>query len=92
MEGPKKQRVEVENLSASLPAAKVDGEKYLRDAGIVGARSDRVLAGRRVIVVSSYQEAGTVLADHGNVWVFTTKGPDAKQLLERVVSSVVLER
>src|SRR5208337_179238 len=45
MEGPEKQRVEVENLSASLPAAKFDGEKYLRDAGIAGTTSSRVLAG-----------------------------------------------
>jgi hypothetical protein len=91
MDGPEKQRVEVENLSASLPAAKFDGEKYLRDAGIAGTQSTGVLAGHRATIVSSEQETGTVLTDHGNVWVFTTKGPDAKQLLEQVVSSVVLK-
>ena len=92
MRRPGNQRVEVENLSASLPSAKLDGEKYLRDAGIAGVRRNRVLAGHHAIVVSSGQEAGTVVADHGNVWVFTTKSPDAKQLLEQVVSSVVLEQ
>jgi hypothetical protein len=91
MEGPEKQRVEVENLSASLPSTKFDGEKYLRDAGITGTQSTRSIAGHRAITVSSDQQAGTVLADHGNVWVFTAKGPDAKQLLEQVVSSVVLK-
>jgi hypothetical protein len=91
MDGPEKQRVEVENLSASLPAAKFDGEKYLRDAGVSGTRSTTAFAGQRAIMMSSDQEAGAVLADHGNVWVFTANGPDAKQLLERVVSSVVLK-
>ncbi len=91
MDGPEKQGVEVENLSASLPSAKFDGEKYLRDVGIAGTRSTSVLAGHRTIIVSSDQDAGTVLADHGNVWVFTAKGSDARHLLERVVSSVVLK-
>jgi hypothetical protein len=83
--------VEVANLSASLPPAKFDGEKYLRDAGMAGTRSNRVLAGHRAIIVSSDQEAGTVLEDHGNVWVFSAKGPGATRLLEQVVSSVVLK-
>jgi hypothetical protein len=64
---------------------------YLRDAGIAGARSNRALAGHHAIMISSDQQAGTVLADHGNVWVFTAKGSDARQLLEQVVSSVVLK-
>ncbi|MGB6251555.1 MAG: transglutaminase-like domain-containing protein [Terriglobales bacterium] len=91
MDGPENQRVEVENLSASLPSAKFDGEKYLRDAGITGTQGTRALAGHRAIIVSSDQEAGTVLADQGNVWVFTAKGPCAKRLLEQVISSVVLK-
>ncbi|MGA7558499.1 MAG: transglutaminase-like domain-containing protein [Terriglobales bacterium] len=91
MDGPENQRVEVENLSASLPSAKFDGEKYLRDAGITGTQGTRALAGHRAIIVSSDQEAGTVLADQGNVWVFTAQGPCAKRLLEQVISSVVLK-
>jgi len=90
MEGPEKQRVEVENLSASLPTAEFDAEKYLRDAGIAGRRSKRVVAGHKVILLSSEHRAGTALIDHGNVWVFTTRGPEARKLLEQVVSSVVL--
>jgi hypothetical protein len=91
MDGPKQQRVEVENLSASLPPAKFDGEKYFRDLGMSGTRSNRVLAGRHAIMVSSDQEAATVLESHGNVWLFTVKGPDATRLLEQVTSSVVLK-
>lgn len=90
MDGPRQERVEVENLSASLPPAKFDGEKFLRDKGIAGTRSSRVLAGHHAITVSSDQGAGTALEDHGNVWVFTAKGPDATRLLEQVASSVVL--
>ncbi|MGA7078027.1 MAG: hypothetical protein WBQ43_11920 [Terriglobales bacterium] len=41
--------------------------------------------------MSSDQDAGTALADYGNVWVFTAKGPDARQQLEQLVSSVVLK-
>ena len=91
MEGPDKQRVEVKNLSASLPTAKFDGEKYLRDQGITGTRATKVLAGHDVALLSSDQEAGVVVKDRGSVWVFAAKGPDAEKLLTRVLSSVVLE-
>ncbi len=92
MEGPQQQRVEVENLSASLPATRFEAEKYLRDAGFVGAPSNSVISGHRAIIVSSDRKAGTVLVDDGGVWVFTPKGPDARKLLKQVVSSVTIER
>lgn len=66
-------------------------QKHIRNAGIPGVRSNRVIAGHRAIIVSSDQDAGTALADYGNVWVFTAKGPDARQQLEQLVSSVVLK-
>jgi Transglutaminase-like superfamily len=91
MEGPDEQRVEVENLSASLPAAKFDPEKYLRDEGVTGQRVAEKLAGHDTIVVWSDQKAGTALEDHGDIWLFKAQGPGARKMLEQVVSSVALE-
>jgi len=91
MDGPERQRVEVASLSASLPTARFDGEKLLREKGFDGARSDGVLAGRETVSMTSDQKAGTVLVDHANVWLITTQGPHAGRLLAQVVSSVVLE-
>jgi Transglutaminase-like superfamily len=92
MDGPDKRRVEVANLSTSLPAAEFDGEKCLRDAGIVGARTDTLIAGQHAVVVSSGQKAGAAMLDHGSVWMLLASGPEAKKLLEQVGASIVLKR
>jgi hypothetical protein len=88
MEGPKGQSLKVENLSASLPASEIDAAKILADKGIRGARDVVAVGGRKAIVEGSGENAGAVVADRGNVWVVTTSGPQAKELLERAISTV----
>ena len=88
MEGPKGQSLKVENLSASLPASEIDAAKILADKGIRGARDVVAVSGRKAIVEGSGENAGAVVADRGNVWVVTTSGPQAKELLERAISTV----
>ena len=92
MQGPDGQKVEVSNLSASEPTADFNVEKSLRSEGINGVQSAIRVAGKRAIAVSSAQKAGAILIDHGNVWMFTATGTDAKKLLDRVSASVVLAR
>jgi hypothetical protein len=92
MQGPDGQKMEISNLSASVPTAEFNVEKRLRSEGIDGVQSTIRVAGKRAIGVSSAQKAGAILIDHGNVWMFTAAGPDAKKLLERVSASVVLAR
>ncbi len=92
MEGPQGQKVELRNLSASVPTPEFDAVKRLRDEGIEGACSTIRIAGKKTLAVSSAQNAGAVLLDRGNVWMFTATGAGAGKLLERISSSVTLVR
>jgi hypothetical protein len=87
MEGPREQSLKVENLSASLPASEVDAERILAGKGISGALDVVAVGGRKGIAEASGENAGAVVADRGNVWVVTTSGPQAKELLERAIST-----
>jgi hypothetical protein len=90
MTGPLGQKMEVANLSASMPTPEFDAEKHLRSEGISGARSTVRIAGKDAVAVSSAQKAGAILIDQGNVWMFAASGPDAGKLLNRVLSSVTI--
>jgi hypothetical protein len=92
MQGPDGQKVEISDLSSSLPTADFNVQKRLQSEGIDGAQSTIRIAGRRAIGLSCAHKAGAILIDHGNVWMFTATGADAKKLLERVSASVVLAR
>jgi hypothetical protein len=90
MQGPHGQKVEISNLSASMPTAEFNVEKRLRSEGIDGVQSTIRVAGKKAIGLSSAQKAGAILIDHGNVWMFTAVGSQATKLLDRVAASVVL--
>ena len=90
MTGPQGQKVEVANLSASMPTPEFDAEKHLRNEGITGQRSTMRIAGKEAVAVLSAQRAGAILIDQGNVWMFTASGSDASKLLNLVLSSVAI--
>ena len=90
MQGPQGQKVEVANLSASVPTPEFDAEQQLRNDGITGTRFTMRIAGKTGVAVSSAQKAGAVLIDQGNVWMISTTGPNAKRLLKLVSSTVLL--
>ena len=90
MEGPQGQKVEVANLSASVPTPEFDARELLQSNGIVGRHFTVQIAGKTRVAVSSAQKAGAVMIDHGNVWTISTTGPDAKRLLKLVSSTLTL--
>lgn len=90
MTGPQGQKMQVANLSASLPTPEFDAEKHLRHAGISGERATIRIAGKEAVAVLSAQEAGAILIDQGNVWMLTATGADAGKLLKSVAASVTL--
>ncbi len=92
MTGPQGQKIQVANLSASLPTPDFDADKQLRSQDITGQRSTIRIAGKEALAVLSTQKAGAILIDQGNVWMFTANGPDAGKLLNRAVSTVALTR
>jgi hypothetical protein len=92
MQGPQGQKVEVANLSASVPTPDFDAEQQLLSDGITGKHLTVQIAGKTGVGVSSAEKAGAVLIDHGNVWMIRATGPDAKGLLKLVSSTVTLAR
>lgn len=92
IEGPDGQKVTVSDLSESEPAEKFDPKKLLRSEGITGESFTIRIAGKKVLTVSSAQKAGAIFTDHGNVWMITATGFDAKNLLIRASSSLAFAR
>ena len=92
MQGPQGQKVEVANLSASFPTPEFDAERVLLSDGIRGRHLTMRIAGKTGVAMSSVKKAGAVLIDHGNVWMISATGPDAKRLLKHVASTVTLAR
>lgn len=89
MEGPEGQMLKVENLSESLPTGAFDAEKALADRDIHGERKTLKVGGQSALAVEG-EKAGTVVIDHGNVWVLTAAGRKAGGLLEATIKSVDL--
>jgi hypothetical protein len=90
IEGPQGKKVEVANLSASIPTPEVDAGQLLRRNGIAGRQFTLQIAGKTEVAASSAKKAGAVIIDHGNVWMISATGPDAKRLLKLVSSTVTL--
>lgn len=92
MRGPHGQKVEVANLSASVPTAESDGGELLRSNGITGQQYTMQIGGETAVAVSAVQKAGAVVIDRGNVWMISATGSDAKRLLKTVCSTIMLAR
>ena len=92
MQGPQGQKVEVANLSASLPTAESDAAELLRSSGIKGRQHTMQIGGKTALAASSGQMAGVIMIDGGNVWKISATGPDASRLLETVSSTIALTR
>ena len=92
MRGPQGQKVEVANLSASFPTPEFDAARVLLSDRITGKHLTMRIAGKTGVAMSSVKKAGAVLIDHGNLWMISATGPDAKRLLKHVASTVTLAR
>jgi len=90
MRGPQDQKVEVANLSASVPTAESDIGELLRSNGITGRNYTIQISGKTAVAVWSEQKAGAVVIDGGSVWMITATCPDARKLLKTVASTIVL--
>ena len=91
MMGPRQQVVTIQSNSSTLPVDERSGtEELLRDADISGTRTEREVAGHRVIVISSANSAGLVLKRGGDLFLVKAKGPNPVQLLMEVASAVRL--
>ena len=90
LEGSQGQKVEVANLSASVPTPEVDAGQLLWSNGIAGRHFTMQIAGKTEVAVSSAKKAGVIMVDRGNVWMIRATGPDARRLLKMVSSTVTL--
>ncbi len=90
LEGPHGESLKVRNLSASLPTGEFDVEKEFAEEGLHGQRVSIMIAGHKATLAFSSQKAEAVLVGRGNIWAFTSTGPNAKQLLEQVAPTVRL--
>jgi hypothetical protein len=91
MEGPQHEVVEIENLSASLPAGTESPEEaILGKSGIAGTKSETQVHGLHAQMISSPDKAAIAFVDGGNVWMVRAAGPKASDLLLKVASTLSL--
>jgi hypothetical protein len=90
MEGPRGQRVEIHNESASLPTSSLTRNKLLQDEGIGGSVRSQRISGHDVAVASGKKGSGMILENAGSIWLVKATGRHPGALLHQVASSMML--
>jgi transglutaminase-like putative cysteine protease len=92
MDGPQKQRIEIHNLSVSLPTSSSDAAKIFGEEEIAGD-IPKVRIGRyETSMISNPDKTALLLQKKGSVWMLTAAGPKAKEDLLRVARTIRLDK
>jgi hypothetical protein len=79
MDGPQKQRIEVHNLSVSLPTSSSDETKIFAEEEIAGDILKVRIGSYEGSMISSPEKTALLLQEGGSVWMLTATGQNSKE-------------
>ncbi len=92
MDGPQKQRIEVHNLSVSLPTSPSDETKIFAEEEIAGDILKVRIGSYEGSMVSSPEKTALLLQEGGSVWMLTASGQNSKEDLLKVARTIRLDK
>jgi len=92
MDGPQKQRIEVHNLSVSLPTSSSDETKIFAEEEIAGDILKVHIGSYEGSMVSSPEKTALLLQEGGSVWMLTATGQNSKEDLLKVAKTIRLDK
>jgi transglutaminase-like putative cysteine protease len=92
MYGPQKQRIEIHNLSVSLPTSPSDVNKIFEEEGIQGNVSKVRMGRYEGSIISSPDKTALLMQEGGSVWMLTAAGANSKGDLLKVAETIRLDK